>query len=131
MSTVQSNNLKTQTSTVFSIFSNNFMVAAVTLIPGVGWGYILMVMWNTGVVVASYNQPAYWVLNNPFAWIELSVYSFAVLWSIKLFYMVKDRKRPQYGQRLFAYAVLGLMVVGVVLFLSAVLEFSIIHTVLR
>ena len=85
------NNVAAAKSTTQSIFNNNLMIATLTLIPGFGWGWIIMVMWNTGRVLASYNQLSYWLLL-PFVWIELSVYSYALLKSIKVVHLFKQRK---------------------------------------
>lgn len=89
--TMEHNDQVAKSATVYSIFANNIVITLGTLIPVFGWGYILYIMWNTGTVIASYSQPFYWVLNNPFAWIELSVCSYAILQSIKLLKFTRQR----------------------------------------
>jgi len=89
---VQHNDARSQRETVATIFNNNMLIAGLTLIPGLGWATIFFILWNTGKVVASYNQPWYWSFNNLFAWIELSVYSYALLKSIKLIHLWRQRK---------------------------------------
>jgi hypothetical protein len=90
--TQQQNNNQSRLATASSIFNNNLMIAGISLIPYFGWGYIIFVLWNTGTVIASYGQPWYWILNNMFAWIELAVYSYMILRSIKLVQLFKQRK---------------------------------------
>jgi hypothetical protein len=90
--TQQQNNNQSRLATASSIFNNNLMVAGISLVPYFGWGYIIFVLWNTGTVIASYGQPWYWVLNNMFAWIELAVYSYMILKSIKLVQLFRQRK---------------------------------------
>jgi hypothetical protein len=90
--TMQQNNVQSQAATASSIFNNNMVVAALTLVPYLGWGYIIYVLWNTGTVVASYGHPWYWVLGNVFAWVELAVYSYMILKSIKLVQLFRQRK---------------------------------------
>jgi hypothetical protein len=90
--TMQQNNNNSRTTTAPAIFNNNLIVALVSLIPYVGWGWLGYVIWNTGVVLASYSQPWYWVLGNPFVYVEFAVYSYMVLRSIKLVRLFRQRK---------------------------------------
>ena len=92
MDTQQQNNVRSQQATASSIFNNNILVAGITLVPYVGWGYIIFVLWNTGTVIASYGQPWYWILNNMFAWIELAIYGYMILRSIKIVHLFRQRK---------------------------------------
>ena len=139
--TVQQNNVQSQQASAASIFNNNLVVSGITLIPFVGWGYLIFALWNTGVVIASYGHPWYWILNNVFAWIELAVYSYVILQSWKLLSLFKQRKTkftdldgkqvvrkttgvyPEIAKTV-AYT---FIVMVVVLFVSAMLEYLLIR----
>jgi hypothetical protein len=141
---VAANNAQSQSATATSIFNNNLFIAGVSLIPYVGWGYIIFALWNTGTVIASYNQPWNWALNNLFAWIELGVYSYMILKSIKLWQLFKQRKtcftdldgkcviRKTTGvwNEIVYTAMFSLIAACVVLLLSALLEYSVISRVI-
>lgn len=138
------NNANSGQATATSIFNNNLLVAGVTLIPYVGWGYIIFILWNTGNVIASYSQPWYWILDNIFAWIELGVYSFMVLKSVKLVQLFKQRKtcftdldgkcvtRKTTGvwNEIITTAMFALIVACLILLFSAILEYTIITRVI-
>jgi hypothetical protein len=51
---MENNNVASQSATVASIFNNNLLIAGITLIPYVGWGWIICVLWQTGIVVSCY-----------------------------------------------------------------------------
>jgi hypothetical protein len=89
---MENNNAKSQVATPSSIFNNNLVVAGITMIPGAGWIWLGYVMWNTGVVVASYGQPWWWSLINIFVYVELAVYAYVIMRSIKLVQLFKQRK---------------------------------------
>ena len=135
-SNVQANDAQSHSATATRIFNNNIIIAAVALIPYVGWGYLGYVMWETGKVIASYNQPWWWIFNNPFAWIELSIYSYMVLQSWKLFGLLKQNKLSDWFHsggyfkvkviKTIAYT---MIVAIVVLLLSAILEYWVIASV--
>jgi hypothetical protein len=119
------------------------MVAGATLIPYVGWGYLIFVLWNTGTVVASYGQPWYSIFGNVFAWIELAVYSYMILKSIKIVQLFKQRKtcfidldgkcvvRKTNGvwYQIFQTSMYALIVSCLVLMTSAVIEYFIISRI--
>jgi hypothetical protein len=90
--TMEYNDQKSQLATVSSIFNNNLLVSCVSLVPYAGWGILLAVLWQTGVVVASYGLPWYYILFNPFAYVELCMFSFVVLRSVHLVRLFFRRK---------------------------------------
>lgn len=111
--------------TVVSIFENNFFVASLTLIPILGWGLILAVMWNTGLVVASYSQPGtLWIL---FAVIEISVYSFMLLQSINCVNLFLKRKTVKPWKAIIRTIIVALCTAGLILLLSAAIEYILIR----
>jgi hypothetical protein len=128
--TQQQNNLQSQKATASSIFNNNLIVSLISLIPIVGWGYLIAVLWNTGVVVASYGQPWYWIFNNVFAWIELAVYSYVVLQSWKLYHLIPQRKCNDFKVTFTKTVAYTLIITTVVLMLSALLEYALISRML-
>ena len=103
------------------------MISLIGLIPILGASFILACSWATGLVVASYNQPVYWILTNPFAWIELSVYSFVLLQSWRIIQFYRQRKTIKFWNLTAKTALTTIMVMGFILFLSAVLEYLTIH----
>lgn len=122
---VESNTAKTGTVTIQSIFLNNFLVALATLIPFAGWSFIGAVLWHTGLIVASYNQP-YWLFTNWVVWAELTCYSFVIVQSVRIviFYLkIKTLKR---WKPVVANILVTALIVGVVLLVSAILEFMMI-----
>ena len=143
--TQHQNDVQAQKSTAASIFNNNLLVAGISLIPFVGWGYLIFVLYNTGVVIASYGHPWWWILNNTFAWIELGVYSYMIMKSIKLLQLFKQRKtkftdldgkvivRKTTGvwNEIITTAMFSLIAACIVLLLSALLEYQIISRVVR
>jgi hypothetical protein len=125
--TMTNNNNQARQATVTSIFHNNLLIAVVTLIPVAGWGYCIAVMWQTGVVVASYNYPFYWIAGNPFAWIELSVFAYVILQSYKLLHLVPQRKANDFKVTFTMVACKALIASIVVLLVSALLEYWVIR----
>lgn len=110
--------------TIASIFENNFFVASLTLIPILGWGLILAVMWNTGLVVASYSQPGtLWIL---FAVIEISVYSFMLLQSINCVNLFLKRKTVKPWRVIGKTILAALCIAGLILWFSAAWEYLLI-----
>ena len=99
-----------------------------SLFPFAGWLFVGVVLWRTGLLVASYNQPWFWAFGNVFAWVELSVYSFVVVQSLRLFMFYRQRKILRFWYVVFKTVLFTLGVAGVVLFLSALLEFAVIHS---
>lgn len=141
---VAANDAQSRGATATNIFNNNIFIAGVSLIPYVGWGYIIFALWNTGTVIASYNQPWNWVLNNLFAWIELGVYSFMIMKSFKLLQLFRQRKtkftdldgkvvvRKTTGvwNEIVTTAMFSLIAACIVLLLSALLEYQVISRVI-
>lgn len=89
---MEQNNARAQSATVASIYNNNLVIALCTLIPVGGWIFIGVVLWSTGVVVASYANPVATLLFNPFVYVELAVYSYVVLQSIRILRLFRRRK---------------------------------------
>lgn len=125
---VQSNNARAGSATIFNIFIQNYAIALVTFIPVIGWGFIGAVMWNTGLVIASYNQP-FWQLTSIFAWIELSIYSFVIVQSLWLVQIWLKRKTTNMLTPIIKTILITASVVAIVLVLSAILEFVVIRKV--
>ncbi len=125
--TANQNNIASQTATSASIFNNNLLIGVITLIPGLGWGYIIAALYSTGVVVASYNQPWYFVLLNPFAWVELATYSFVLVQSIKLTHMFKQRKCNDFKYTTIKTIAYTFIIVTIVLLASALVEYWLIR----
>lgn len=86
------NNANSQVATVSSVFSTNMAIAGFSMIPVGGWLFAFFVLWQTGVVVSSYGYPWWFLLTNPFAYVELAVISYAILKSIRLVQLFKRRK---------------------------------------
>jgi hypothetical protein len=135
--TVTQNNIQSSQASATSIFNNNLMVASITLIPFVGWGYLIFALWNTGVVIASYGQPWFWIFNNLFAWIEIAIYSYVVLQSWKLLSILKQHKINDwfhpggYYKLIFTKTVAYTYIVMIVVLLaSALLEYFLIRGVI-
>jgi hypothetical protein len=136
--TMNQNNVQSQHATATSIFNNNLLVAGITFIPIVGWGYLIFAMWNTGVVIASYGQPWYWIFNNPFAWVELAIYSYVVLQSWKLLGVLKQHKIRDwfhpggYYKLTFVKTIAYTFItITLTLLLSAILEYAVIASAVR
>lgn len=140
----ENNNAKSQIATPISIFNNNLIVAGITLIPGAGWIWLGYVMWNTGTVVASYGYPWYWIFTSVagvFAFVELAVYAYVILRSIKLVQLFRQRytkftdlnsnvvKRKTVGvyPEMVKTGAYVFIVSAVVLLCSALIEYYIIH----
>ena len=124
--TQHQNTVQSQNATASSIFNNNMLVAGLTLIPFVGWGYLIAVLWNTGVVVASYQHPWWWILNNTFAWIELAVYSYVLLQSWKLYRLIPQWRCNDFKVTFTKTVAYTMIVATIVLLLSALLEYAVI-----
>jgi len=71
------NSERAASATFTSIFGNNLYIALLALIPLAGVGFMSFVLFNTGVIAASYPLGVLNVLSNPFAWVEVAVYAFA------------------------------------------------------
>ena len=85
------NDERSANASVAFIFNNNLVVALTTLIPFVGWAWICYIMFNTGLVVASYDNPMVCLWLNPFVYVELAIYSFVVVQSIRIFQLWRRR----------------------------------------
>lgn len=127
--TQQHNNEVSQQATVASIFNNNLIIAIISFIPFVGWGYLLAALWNTGVVVASYSQPWYNLFLNPFAWIELYTFTYILFQSWKIVHLIPQRKANDFKVTLIKLICKTLIVITLILLFSAMLEYAIIRTV--
>ena len=115
---VENNNARASKATLSEVFGNNAMIAGLSLIPYFGWGFIVLTLYNTGLVAASYPNPWLVIFLNPFMYIELLVYASMTLLS---FSMATSLKKHDFrGTWIFAKTGLSLMVV--VLFISATLE---------
>ena len=125
--TVQQNNVQSQQASAASIFNNNLVVSGITLIPFVGWGYLIFALWNTGVVIASYGHPWYWIFNNPFAWVELSVYSYVLLQSWKLRRLIPQWRCNDFKVTFTKTVAYTFIVMIIVLFVSAMVEYFVIR----
>ena len=116
------NNQAAKVATANGIFSNNMLIATLAIIPGIGWGFILFSMWETGLIVASYSQPFY-VLLSPVAWIELSVYAFAIISSVELVQIYRHKSKRNFFQTMLV----SLAMISIILFLSATFEIHLIN----
>lgn len=125
--TKEHNNAIAQTATVASIFNNNLIIGLIAFVPFIGWGYLLAALWNTGVVVASYNLPSYTVLLNVFAWVELAVYSYIVLQSVKLVHLFQQRKCNDFKASTLKLVAYTLITTNIVLLVSALLEYTMLR----
>lgn len=123
---IQENNIRIEKTTPITIFTNNFAISIITLIPYLGWGYILFAMWNTGLVIASYSNALVLLLLNPFAWIELSVNAFVVLMSYKLLRLALNKHQPGRLKLLVTHTILVVLIVAAVLLTSACLEYIVV-----
>jgi len=74
---VEVNAERAASATFTSIFGNNLFLALVALVPLAGVGFTSLVLFNTGVVAASYPFGVLTVLLNPFSWLEVLVYALA------------------------------------------------------
>ena len=74
---VEVNSERAASATFTSIFGNNLYIALVALVPLFGVGFMSFVLFNTGVVAASYPLGVLNIVGNPFAWVEVAVYAFA------------------------------------------------------
>jgi hypothetical protein len=86
------NNAVAQSATVTSIFNNNLAIAGFSIIPFGGWIFAFYILWQTGVVVSSYGYPWWFILSNPFAYVELAVISYMILRSVRLVHLFRQRK---------------------------------------
>ena len=124
--TQHQNDVQAQKSTAASIFNNNLLVAGISLIPFVGWGYLIYVLYNTGVVIASYGHPWWWIFNNTFAWIELGVYSYMVLQSWKLRRLIPQWRCNDFKVTFTKTVAYTMITAIIVLLASALLEYMVI-----
>ena len=127
--TQHQNDIQAQQATAASIFNNNLLVAGISLIPFLGWGYLLYVLWNTGIVIASYGHPWYWIFNNTFAWIELAVYSYMVLQSWKLYRLGPQFRCNDFKVTFIKTMVYSMITAILILLASALLEYAVISRV--
>jgi hypothetical protein len=123
---IDANLERRNTVTVLGIFGNNYLIAGFSLFPFAGWIFDAIVMWRTGIVVASYSLPVTWLLTSTFVMIELAVYSFSILQSIRILGFYRARKTIQFWTETLRTVFLTLGVSGLVLLLSAVWEYVII-----
>jgi tellurite resistance protein TehA-like permease len=124
---VATNNERAQTVSVPMIFANNFLLSSFSLFPVAGWIFISIVMFKTGLIVASYSQPWYWLTNNVFMWIELAVYSFAILQSIRVLKLVWYRQKTvKPWNQIASITAFTLSISGLIILFSAIYEYVVI-----
>jgi archaellum biogenesis protein FlaJ (TadC family) len=128
--TKHENDITSQTATATSIYHNNMIIAGLTLVPYVGWGYLFYALWNTGLVVASYHQPWWYLFMNPFAWIELSIYSYALLQSLKILHLLPQYKANDFWYTLIRKIAYTIVFMALALLASAIVEYLLISRVL-
>jgi hypothetical protein len=116
-----------QTATAASIFLNNFLISLIALVPLVGWSYLLAALWKTGLVIASYPSLSGFAVAKLglFCLFELGVYSFVVLQSVKIVQLRRKRRWRLIGKTI----IFTIAVSMVVLLLSAIIEYTIIHSI--
>jgi hypothetical protein len=123
-SNINENMKRSMGASAFGIFENNFVIAVISFVPVVGWGIIGGIMWKTGLVIASYTNPGIiWVF---FAFIELSVYSFVLLQSLKIVKFFYQRKQGHFWVLTGKTTALTFAVSALVLLLSAIVEYAVI-----
>jgi hypothetical protein len=116
---VAENNARSSSISSMDIFSNNYKVALLGLVPLFGWSFLLAVMWNTGLVVASYSCPGWvWLV---FAVVEVGVYSFVVLQSIGCVQAVLKRNWRLMARRVVFAVFVSCAVLGVAAFIENLL----------
>lgn len=130
LANVERNDAVSLVATPTTIFNNNLLIAGISLVPVFGWGFIVFVMWNTGLTLASYGQPFFWVLFNPFAWVELSVYSYAVLKSVKLIHLLRQRKCNDFKVSFVKTVAYSFIFMCLILLGSALVEYWLIQGLL-
>jgi hypothetical protein len=124
---INDNTVRAQNINVNTIFLNNFMLSSFSLFPVAGWIFIAIVMLKTGFIVSSYNQPWYWLMNNVFMWIELAVYSFTILQSIRILKLVWYRQKTiKPWSQIAKIIALTLSLSGLIIMFSAIYEYIII-----
>lgn len=119
------NDAQAANATVAGIFGNNLLIAVFSIIPMFGFGWLALVIWQTGLVAASYPSVGLLVYLNPFVWVELPVYVLMTYFSLRIFQAlsVKDK---QGAIGLFKR---GLLYSVVILLISAFVEILIIKVV--
>jgi hypothetical protein len=123
---VNANVERAQTSTPQSIFLNNYMISIFSLVPVGGWFFIDIVLFKTGVVVASYNLPVYWIFTTPFGILEIAVYSFCLLQGTRILLFVWNRKQFKPWITITRTIALTLSISGLILLFSAIWEYIVI-----
>ena len=118
------------------IFKNNLLVALPTFTPGLGIGWLIIIMWNTGLAISSEAMlstppvPGWfsWVTISffPFFWLEIMAYSVAATAGLMAFLtIVFDRKKLRGEASRF---VLGLVLYALLLYNAAQAEYDTITT---
>ena len=118
------------------IFKNNLLVALPTFTPGLGIGWLIIIMWNTGLAISSEAMlstppvPGWfsWVTISffPFFWLEIMAYSVAATAGLMAFLTILfDRKRLRQEASRF---VLGLVLYALLLYNAAQAEYDTITT---
>ena len=123
---IDANIQRQQTITPITIFLNNFLIAGFAIFPFAGWLFVGLVTFKTGLVVASYNEPATWILTSFFGVVELSVYSFCIVQSIRIFGFYRQRKTLRFWHSTAKTVVLTLSIAGLILLVSAIIEYVVI-----
>jgi hypothetical protein len=125
---IAGNNARAQTVTTMSIFGNNFLIALLALTPIDGLLFVGVVLWKTGLVVASYHQP-FWALTSIIVWLELGVYSYMTLQAFSLLQIVLKRKTLQtkLWKPILKTIIVTVSVAALVLLFASVLEIALIH----
>jgi len=123
---IAANVQRQQTVTPLSIFLNNYLIAGFSIFPIAGWIFTDIVMFKTGIVVASYSLPSYWIFTSVFGWIELSVYSFCLLQGCRIFMFYLKRKSLSFWPLTAKTVLVTLSISGLVLMFSAIWEYVII-----
>lgn len=123
--------------TPFNIFTNNFLLDLLSLIPALGPTFCFMIWKNTGNVLGqmylasnrSMPQMSIAFLTNPIAIIEIFCSCLMLAESLTLTYFIlKDIKNLEdFKLRLKNNTWLTIIIVGTILFLSAVLEYLMIQ----
>lgn len=116
---------------VFSIFLNNFVISVVSLVPVLGVVWMLFIQFNTGYVFGClsvyYNVNPYIlvssVMTSPVGFLEYLAYTFILGESLMLVVSAFNR---QFKERLFKHTPKTLILVAILLFLGAYIEYIII-----
>lgn len=124
-SNVVENNARIASVSVSGIFGNNLLICVLSALPFFGVGFLGAVIWQTGVIGASYASVGLAVYFNPFVWVEVPVYAFMALTSCLIYLRLFKRDwRGAWG--LFLR---GVGVSVVVMLISAFVEFLLVKGV--